>query len=136
MSSVQSNIASGYLSSFENPIGVSVMAKAQSWPFLQKLTFGSTLDMQKSTFHGLGDFKSQMQRYSSTHWILTAAWRVVQMLVPNNSSVASLMYNDPALGPVGKVFKELPSFGQVFALSPSELKNPSAVRAKVSALSS
>lgn len=135
MSTLQTNLAAGYLSSFERPIAVSVMAKASSWPFLQELGFAGSLPHQNKTFHGLNDFKNQMSMYSSTNMILAAAWRVIQMIIPNNPSVQALMYVDHSLGQVGSQFKQLQNFGQVFALSPSELKSPSAVATKVSALS-
>jgi len=134
MSSVQTNISAGYLSSFERPIGVSVMSKLSSWPFLQQLGFAGALPLHSATFHGLSDFYTQMAKYSSTHWILRIAWQVIQMMVPNNASVASMMYNDASLGQVGRQFQQLQNFGQVFALSPSELQQPSTVTTKVSAL--
>jgi len=134
MSSVQTNISAGYLSSFERPIGVSVMSKLSSWPFLQQLGFAGALPLNSAAFHGLSDFYTQMSKYSSTHWILRIAWQVIQMMVPNNASVASMMYNDASLGQVGKQFQQLQNFGQVFALSPSELQQPSTVTTKVSAL--
>jgi hypothetical protein len=134
MSSGTVNIASGYLSSFERPISVSVMSKAQSWPFLQQLGFAGSLTHTGNTFHGLSDFKTQMAKYSSTSAILQAAWRVIKQIVPNNPQVMALMYTDPALGQVGKDFQSLSNFGQVFAVSPSELKSPSIIASKVSSL--
>lgn len=132
---VQTNIAEGYLSTYERPLAVSVMDKTQQWPFLQQLAFASTLELHKETFHGLNDFKVQMEKYSSTHPILGAAWKVIQLLVPLNGQVAALIYVDQALGKVGKAFQSLPNFGQVFALSPTELQSPSTVNTKVQALS-
>ena len=133
-SSVQTNLSAGYLSSFERPIGVSVMAKVTSWTFLQQLGFAGSLELQAEAFHGLSDFQNQMSRYSSTNGILKAAWSVIQMIVPNNPRVRALLYADPSLGSVGKQFQQLQNFGQVFALSPSELQQPSAIAAKVTAL--
>lgn len=135
MSQVQTNLATGYLSSFERPISVSVMAKTQSWPFLQQLGFAGSLSLLSSTFHGLTDFYNQMTMYSSTNLILKTAWSVIQTIVPMNAKVQSLMYVDPTLGQVGNQFQQLQNFGQVFALSPTELQSPSAVSSKVSALS-
>lgn len=132
--SVQTNISTGYLSSFERPIAVSVMAKTNSWPFLQELGFAGSLQHQRDTFHGLNDFKKQMSKYSSTNYLLTAAWKVIQMLVPNNAEVSKLMYTDQSLGQVGTQFRQLQNFGQVFALSPDELQSPSAVNSKITAL--
>jgi hypothetical protein len=134
MSQVQNNIAAGYLSSFERPIAVSVMAKVSQWPFLQELAFAGTLSYHSQTFHGLQDFQTQMSTYSSTHPILQAAWSVIQSQVPNNASVATLMYIDPSLGQVGKQFQQLSNFGQVFALSPADLQSPGTVSTKISAL--
>jgi hypothetical protein len=134
MSQVQSNIAAGYLSAYERPIAVSVMSKLTQWPFQQQLGFAGALSYHNATFHGLSDFKTQMASYSSTHWILTAAYAVIKYLIPNNASVAALMYPDAALGQVGNQFQSLQNFGQVFALSPTDLQNPSAIGAKVSAL--
>lgn len=132
--SVQTNISSGYLSSFERPIAVSVMSKITSWPFLQELGFAGSLQHQKNTFHGLNDFKSQLSKYSSTNYLLASAWKVIQMLVPLNAEVSKLMYNDSSLGQVGNQFQQLQNFGQVFALSPAELQSPDTVSAKVTAL--
>jgi hypothetical protein len=132
---VQTNIAEGYLSAYERPIAVSVMDKTQQWPFLQQLSFASTLELQKETFHGLNDFKIQMEKYSSTNWMLSQAWKVIQLLVPLNGQVATLIYVDRTLGKVGKAFQSLQNFGQVFALSPTELQSPSTVNTKVQALS-
>jgi hypothetical protein len=129
--SVQTNIASGYLSAFEGPVGVSVMSKATKWPFLQQLGFGGNLDQLAATFHGLKDFNKQMSMYSSTNAWLRAAWNVIKQFVLNNAEVLALEYHDPNLGKVGRIFQVLTSFGQVFALSPSELKSPGSIAAKV-----
>jgi hypothetical protein len=135
MSQVQTNLATGYLASFERPLAVSVMAKAQSWPFQQQLGFAAMLQYLKTTFHGLLDFQVQMASYSSSNAILTAAWNLIKTTVPPNPQVSTLMYIDPTLGPVGLQFQQLQNFGQVFALSPTELQQPATVASKVSALS-
>ena len=129
--SVQTNIAAGYLSAFEGPIGVSVMSKLTQWPFLQQLGFAGTLDQSSSTFHGLKDFNLQMNMYSSTNGLLKIAWNVIKQFVLNNAEVLALEYHAPNLGKVGRIFQVLTSFGQVFALSPSELKSPGSIAAKV-----
>ena len=135
MSDVQNNIATGYLASFEIPIGVSVMSKLTNWQYLQQLGFAGSLSKMSATFHGLGDFSFQMDKYSSTNAILRAAWKLIQPIVPFNAKVQALMYTDPVLGHVGQDFASLSNFGQVFAVSPDELQDPDSVQIKVSSLS-
>jgi hypothetical protein len=132
--SVQTNIADGYLSAFEGPVGVSVMSKLTQWPFLQQLGFAGTLDQSSSTFHGLKDFTLQMNMYSSTNGLLKIAWNIIKQFVLNNAQVKALEYQDPNLGSVGLAFKTLTSSGQVFALSPSELQSPGSVAMKVASV--
>jgi len=130
---VQTNIAAGYLSAFEGPIGVSVQSKLKKWPFLQKLGFAGSLSYSNSTFHGLKDFTKEMKMYSVTHPILRSAWRVIEQIAPLNPEVTSQLFTSDTLGPVGKDFENLTGFGEAFAVSPDQLKSPSAIRTQVSA---
>lgn len=132
--SVQNNIATGYLSSFELPIGVSVMSKLTQWKGLQELGFAGNLNHHNLNFHGLKDFKFQLDLYSSTNFMLKAAFSVIKKLIPNNPILSLLLYPDPALGLVGKQFQGLANFNQVFAVSPTELKTTGAVASKIAAL--
>lgn len=134
--SIQQNIATGYLQAFNAPIGVSIMSKLSQWPFLQQLGFNGSLYLQGQTFHGLHDFHDQMATYSATHSILTSAWNVIKGIVLKNLDVLSLTYNSPVLGQVGNLFQQLSGFGQVFAVSPSELQSPVAINKAVSTASS
>lgn len=129
--SVQVNLAAGYLSGFENPIGVSVMAKLNQWPFLQRLGFSGTLTNLNQAFHGLGDFNNEMAEYSSTDDLLELAWTVIRQIVPQNPIVSALMFNSSVLGQVGKEFQQMTGFGQAFALSPDQLKSPAAIQSAV-----
>jgi hypothetical protein len=128
---VQSNLAAGYLSAFERPIGVSVMSKLLKWPFLQRLGHAGSLSYANTTFHGLQDFNVQMSEYSSTNAILITAWNVIKQLAPLNPSVTAMMFTSPILGVVGNEFQSLTGFGEVFALSPDQLTSPSAIASQL-----
>jgi hypothetical protein len=128
---VQDNISSTYLSAFERPIGVSVQSKLMKWPFLQQMGFAGSLSHANSTFHGLKDFGTQMGTYSSTHPILTAAWKVIKQMVPTNPSVIAKMFISPVLGQVGNEFQSLAGFGEAFAVSPDQLNSPSAISSQL-----
>ncbi len=130
--SVQLNISAGYLSSFECPLGVSVMSKMTQWPFLQELGFAGSLTHMNQNFHGLNDFNEQMTDYSSTSGILEAAWAVIKQLVPKNPDVTALMFNSSTLGQVGKEFQQMSGFGQAFAITPDQLKTPTSIPSLVS----
>jgi hypothetical protein len=131
--SVQLNISAGYLSSFECPLGVSVMSKLTQWPTLQQLGFAGSLTHLNQNFHGLGDFNTQLSEYSSTSDLLEAAWSVIKQIAPKNPQVTALMYTDPNLGQVGKEFQSMTGFGQAFAITPDQLKQPSNISSLVSA---
>jgi len=126
---VDTNIAAGYLSAFEGPIGVSVQSKLTKWPILQLMGFAGSLVHHNQTFHGVKDFNVQMGEYSSTNGILSAAWNVIKQLAPSNPSVLLRMFPSPILGMVGTEFQALPSFGEAFAVSPDQLKQPGTLQA-------
>jgi hypothetical protein len=129
---VYNQIASDEMKQFGLPLSVSAMSKLSQWPMLQSLGFHGHLKDAKAQFHGLGDFKKQMQMYSNTHFILKAAWQVIQQLVPVNLEVLKNMYHDPTLGNVGKLFQSIHGFGQVFGLSGAVLQDVSQLKSKVS----
>lgn len=129
---IHDEISDQYLQQFDKSIGVSGMQKLQSFPELQKLGYNGQLSHLKKDFHGLQDFKSQMDKYSSSHPILKIAWSLIKYLVPNNVSIQQLLFTAPGLGTVGNAFKSIHGFGQVFSLSPGDLLSPSAVSAKAS----
>lgn len=130
-SNVQDKIASDYLAQFDRPLSVSSMLKLRRWPMLQELGFNGQLGHMKNTFHGLKDFKRQMEMYSSTHWILKLAWKVISSLVLNNAMVKMLLFTSASLGEVGKLFKSIGSFEQVFAVKPDEVLDPTKVKTKI-----
>ena len=132
--SVQLDIAAGYLSDFENPLGVSVMSKLTQWPILQQLGYAGSLTHINQNFHGVKDFYDQMTAYSSTHAILIAAWQAIKQLAPKNPEVLATMFVSPVLGQVGNEFLALSSFGQAFAITPDQLKIPSAITSAVQSL--
>jgi hypothetical protein len=131
---IQTNIAAGYLSAFECPLGVSVMSKLTQWPFLQQLGHAGMLTHLNANFHGLNDFNDQMSAYSSTNAMLAAAWRVIKQLAPKNPEVTALMFVSPILGQVGNEFQQLTGFGQAFAISPDQLKSPASIQSLVSSV--
>ncbi len=133
--SVQLSIAAGYLSSFESPIGVSVMAKLAQWPTLQKLGFAGQLGHMNANFHGLEDFKNQISAYSATNGLLEAAWQVIKQVAPMNPSIIPLLFRSDVLGQVGVEFQQLSGFGQAFAITPTQLKLPAAVESQVQSTS-
>jgi hypothetical protein len=128
---VQANLAAGYLSAFERPIGVSVQAKLMKWPFLQQLGHAGSLSFANTTFHGLPDFNTQLSAYSSTNAILTAAWNAIKQIAPLNPSVVAKMFVSPVLGQVGNEFQSLTGFGEAFAVSPDQLTSPSAIASQL-----
>lgn len=129
---IQYNISDDYLQQFNRPIGISGMQKLQQFPFLQKLGYNGQLGSMKNDFHGLLDFKAQLTKYSSVSRTLRLAWALIQAIVPNNVNISSLLISPPGLGQVGNLFQSVHNFGQVFALSPSDLTSPATVAAKVS----
>lgn len=131
--SVQLNISAGYLSSFESPLGVSVMSKMTQWPFLQQLGFAGSLTHMNQNFHGLSDFNLQLSEYSSTGAVLEAAWSVIKQIAPKNPLVTALMFNSSTLGQVGNEFQNITGFTQAFAITPDQLKQPANIGSLVSA---
>jgi len=129
---VQNNLADQYLQKFNLPIGVSGMQKLQQFPALQKLAHAGQLSHLKKDFHGLNDFDYQMNLYSSSNYILKAAWSLIKSIVPNNPMIAQLLTTVPGLGSVGQDFLSISGFAQVFSLTPADLTSPAAVAAKVS----
>lgn len=129
---VHDDLSDQYLQQFDRSVGVSGMQKLQEFPSLQKLGYNGQLNHLKQGFHGLTDFKTQMAKYSSVSKKLLIAWALISAVVPNNPSILKLLFSAPGLGTVGDAFKSIHNFGQVFALSPSDLKSPATVQSKVS----
>lgn len=130
--SIQSSTV-GALSSFEGPIGVSIVSKLTKWSSLQELGFAAQLTYLDKNFHGLNDFIDQMSIYSGSNTILAGAWSLIYPTqVPMTPEVSSLMYTDPVLGQVGLQFLSLINFGQTLALSPSQLNQPAMIASLVS----
>lgn len=129
---VQQQVSAEYLAQFNLPIGVSGMQKLQSFPQLQVLGYNGQLGSMKNDFHGLQDFKSQMQTFSSVSTTLKIAWNLIKNIVPNNISIARMLISPPGLGSVGSAFQSISGFGQVFSLQPGDLATPATVKAKVS----
>lgn len=129
---VHADISDQYLQQFDRSVGVSGMQKLQEFPALQKLGYAGQLGSLKNDFHGLQDFRSQMDLYSSANHILKIAWSLIKNIVPNNPNIARMLFTAPGLGIVGDAFKSIHNFGQVFALSPGDLKSPETVQAKAS----
>ena len=132
---VQTSIAAGYLSSFENPIGVSVMSKLAQWPTIQKLGFAGQLGHMNANFHGLEDFKNEIAAYSATNGLLEAAWQVIKQIVPMNPAIIPLLFQSDVLGQVGVEFQQLSGFGQAFAINPTQLKSPASITSQVQSTS-
>jgi hypothetical protein len=120
-SQVQDQIAEDYLKQFERPMSVSVMKKLKKWPMLQELGFNGQLGHMKETFHGLKEFNVHMDMYSQTHDILKRAWLVIKNLAPKNPFVALKLFFSQYLGNVGKLFKSIHNFEQIFAVNPDTL---------------
>lgn len=129
---VQTQVSAQYLQAFNLPIGVSGMQKLQTFPALQKLGYAGQLGLMKADFHGLTDFKNQMSVYSSVSTTLTIAWNLIKAVVPNNPNILLELFTAPGLGTVGLAFQSISGFGQVFALTPSNLQSPSATTAATS----
>jgi hypothetical protein len=129
---VQASISDQYLQTFDRSVGVSGMQKLQSFQELQKLGYAGQLGSMKQDFHGLKDFKNQMNTYSSTSRTLRIAWSLIQWIVPNNISIQSKLFTADGLGTVGQEFQSIHGFGQVFSLTPNDLKSPATVSAKAS----
>lgn len=129
---VQDNVSDQYLEQFDRPIGVSGMQKLQEFPMLQQLGYNGQLSSMKNDFHGLQDFKDQMSKYSSVSHTLKIGFTIIQAIIPNNPSIGRLLITSPGMGTVGKLFSTIQGFGQVFALTPSDLASPSSVSAKAS----
>ena len=127
---VHDQVSDQYLAQFNKSVGVSGMQKLQQFPELQKLGHAGTLSHLKQDFHGLTDFKSQMAKYSSVSHTLRVAWALISAIAPNNPSIAAKLTSVPGLGSVGKDFLSIHNFGQVFSLSPGDLKTPGAVKSK------
>lgn len=127
---VQQQVSAQYLQKFNLPIGVSGMQKLQSFPQLQVLGYNGMLGSLKKDFHGLQDFKFQLNLYSSVSGILGIAWKLIKSLVPNNVILARLLFTAPGLGTVGNAFQSIDNFGQVFSLAPGDLISPAAVASK------
>lgn len=130
--SIQQQVSAQYLQAFNLPIGVSGMQKLQTFPALQQLGYAGQLSLMKADFHGLADFKSQMSVYSSISPTLTIAWNLIKAIVPNNANILAELFTAPGLGTVGLAFQSISGFGQVFALTPSNLQSPSATTAATS----
>lgn len=123
--SVQDLAASDYLDKFSRPLSVSAMSKLRQFGFLQELGYNGQLDSMKKDFHGLKEFNTHMDMYSNTNGILKIAWAIIKNLVPKNLFIEALILPLGQLGRVGKLFLQIPTFGQVFGASPDQLSPPS-----------
>lgn len=129
---VHDDISDQYLQQFNRSIGISGMQKLSQFPALQQLGYNGQLGSIKNDFHGLKDFKTQMNTFSSVSATLRLAWSMISSIVPGNAIIGRLLISPPGLGSVGKMFSSIHNFGQVFSLSPQDLTSPSAIASKVS----
>lgn len=127
---VHQQIAADVLNEFNMPLSVSAMSKLQQFPMLQKLAFNGHLNDLKANFHGLKEFNIQMDLYSSTNPILTAAWKAIKHLAPQNLQIAGLLFTDPSLGTVGNLFQSIHNFGRVFSVLPTPLPSLESIAKK------
>ncbi len=135
--SIQTNITTGILSTFESPIGVYVTSKLNNWQFLQQLGFAAQLKYLAQNFHGYQDFVDEMAAYSAANApALAGPWNFIYpMPTALKPNVNALMYEDPVLGQVGTQFLELLGLGAIFAIPPSQLGS-SLIQSAISTASS
>lgn len=122
------NLAADYLAGFDKTLSISAMARLSVFPFLQKLGFAGQQGSLASNFHGLHDWVSQMRLYSSAHPVLGLGWKAIEQIAQLNLKANAQTYTDPSLGQVGLLFRTIPNYGQVFAVSEQDLANPDEIR--------
>lgn len=123
---VQTQMAADTLNQFNVPLNISLISKANDWQTRQKAAYAAVVDYIRQDFHGLNDFKEQMQMYSTALGLIgTAAYKVIQPLIPFNRNVLETEVDDPEMGMVGKFLLTLLGFNQVFAMTPQTLQDPS-----------
>jgi hypothetical protein len=114
---VQDQIAQDTMQQFHLPLSVSVIQKARDWPTRQKIAYEAIKGHLRDDFHGLEDFREQMEMYSSSNLILKTAWKLIKGLAPVNRKILKTLVTNSQLGQVGKFLLTLQGFDRVFAVS-------------------
>lgn len=125
---IQDAATTAYLATFERPLGILTQRRLEQWSFLQELGYAGALAYLQTHFHGLDDFYDQMELYSSTHPVLSTAWKTIKELAPLNLDVLKETATIPPLGLVGDEFLTVPELGLAFAISPDQLSTVSGVK--------
>ena len=123
MPQVQNQLAVAEVSQFGNAqLSISLVCKGQDWNTRQKTAYESMKDFIRQEFHGLADFKQQMELYSNALGTSgKIAWKVIKSLVPNNAQVLTTELKIVGMGMVGKFLLSIPGFAQLFAMVPQAL---------------
>ena len=122
---VQTQIASGILDQFHVTIGLSLQSKLQDWSSRQAMQYGSIKGLMNPDWHGLADFNSEMNLYSSTNLILRIAWGIISNLVPNNPQLTATLINIAGFGLVGQQVLSLVGVANIIMAPQDILTNPS-----------
>jgi len=129
---VQNEIASGSLASFNRPIGVIVLSRAQDWRNRQKIDYEASKGLLKQDFLGLKDWKEQISSYSRTSLSLMMAYRLIRPLVTRNRHLMLSLIRNPWLGWVGRFLLKMQGMDRAFVAPESILKDGARLKKAVS----
>lgn len=131
---VQSNLASGILNQFHVSIGLNLQNKLQDWQGRQAIQYGAVKGLMNKDFHGLQDFYSEMDKYSTAGRTLRIAWRLIKAIVPNNPKLLATLVSIPGFGQVGKQVLSLIGISSILVAPQDILKNQTQFNATIASI--
>lgn len=133
--SVQDNLSNSVLNQFHISIGTNITEKTQDWPTRQRIAYEAIKGLMVNDWHGLQDFRDQLNSYSNTHIILRTAFSVIQSIIPFNSRIRDTLVQIPGMGLVGNFLLSLPGFNSIFVAPQDLLSNSNQLNSTISSLS-
>lgn len=131
---VQTNLTGQLLNQFHISIDANIINKQTDWPTRQKTQYESIKGLMYPDWHGLADFQKQLLMYSNTNIILTAAYAVIKLLIPNNQEILATLTTVPGMGQVGKFLLSLAGFGSIFIAPQDILSNSNKLQSTINSL--
>lgn len=131
--SVQTLTATAALAQYLRPIGVAIIPNGQDWSSRQRIQYEAIKGLMRADFHGLDDFKEQLNLYSATNiQILRPAYSAIRALIPVNRNILQKLVFNPVLGMwVGRFLLKVVGFEKAFTVPTSILEDNLALKAKL-----
>lgn len=131
---IQDLTAVASLSQYLRPVGVSIIPDGQDWASRQQIQYAALKGLMKDDFHGLDDFKEQMNLYSSTNqMILRPAYMAIMPMIKINRTILQKLIYNPVLGMwVGRLLLKVIGFEKAFTLPTKILEDNVALKSRLS----